>query len=148
LLWIIFNGRATGDVLVSGVLAVLLVSAFCYRYMGYRMKSDLVMLKITGKLIKYFMFLIKEMIAANIQIIGFVLSPKMKIKPCIIRFQPDIKTVSGRVLLDNTITLVPGSVTGEITDQGFSVHALTPDIARAQHGSRFERYIKEMEGSI
>ena len=148
LLWIIFNGRATADVLVSGILAVLLVCVFCYRYLDYRLKSDWVILKNTGKLVQYFILLIKEMIAANIQIIGFVLSPKIRIKPCIIHFQAKIQSVPGRVLLANTITLVPGSVTGEMSDQGYSVHALTPDIARAQYGSVFERYILEMEGNM
>jgi multicomponent Na+:H+ antiporter subunit E len=145
LLWIVFNGRITGDVLVSGVFGTLLVSVFCHRYMGYRMRNDRVMLKKAGKLIRYFLLLIREMIIANIHVIGIVLSPKIKIRPCIIHFQSDIESVFGRVLLANTITLIPGSVTCVLTDEGYIVHALTPEIAKAQQGSAFEKYILEME---
>jgi len=146
LLWIIFNGRLTGDVLICGVLAVLIVYTFCYRYMGYRLRNDRAVLKNTCRLLRYFLLMIKEMFLANIKIIGIVLSPKIKIKPCIIRFRSEVKSVPGRVLLANTITLVPGSVTCELTARGYVVHALTPEIAKAQHGSVFEKYIIEMEG--
>jgi len=146
LLWIIFNGRITGDVLASGIVAVLLVCAFCHRFMGYRIRKEWGILRNSGRFIWYFIVLIKDIIAANIQVIGFILSRKDRIDQCLIRFQPGVKSVPGRVLLASTITLIPGSVTGEMTDDGFTVHALTPEIAKAQQGSKFEKCIREMEG--
>jgi len=145
-LWIIFNGRITIDVLVSGIVAVACVCAFCYKFMGYNIKNEWGVLRNTGRFVRYFLMLIKEIVIANIQVIGFVLSPKNKIEQCLIHFQSGIKSLPGRVLLASTITLVPGSVTGEMTDDGYMVHALTPKIAKAQHGSKFEKWIREMEG--
>jgi len=148
LLWVVFNGRIAVDVMVSGVVITLLISLFCYRHMGYRIKNDLNVIKRLGKLIRYFFLVLVNMFLSVIQIIGFVLSSKKKIKPTIIHFQPDIKSIPGRVMLANTITLIPGSVTGELTDNGYSVHAFTPEIADAQRGSIFEQLIKEMENDI
>jgi len=114
--------------------------------MGYRVKNEWRILKNSGKFAWYFLMAGKDIVAANIQVIGFVLSPKNKIEQCVIRFQSDIKSIPGRVLLASTITIVPGSVTGEMTDDGYTVHALTPIIAKAQQGSKFEKCILEMEG--
>ena len=145
LLWIIFNGRITGDVLISGVLVAFFISVFCCRYLGYRMKIGRPVFKRCFMLFRYLPLLIWEMVKANFQVIGVVLSPKIKIRPCIIHFQPQIKSTLGRVLLANSITVVPGSVTCEMTDKGYSVHALTPQIARAQQYSAFEKLILKME---
>jgi len=144
-LWIVFNGRVQGDVLVSGIIVASLVSVFCYRYMGYRFKQDLFVLRNVARIARYFFIVVVQMFLANIQIVGYVLVHSDKVKPTIIHFQPDVNTVPGRVMLANTITIIPGSVTGEMTNNGFSVHALTPEIAKAQQGSVFERYICEME---
>jgi len=113
--------------------------------MGYRIKNEWGLLKNVDKFVKYFLMMVKDIIIANIQVIGFVLSPRNKIKQCIIHFQSGIKSIPGRVLLANSITLVPGSVTGEMTDEGYTVHALTPEIAKAQQGSKFEKCIREVE---
>jgi len=145
LLWITLNGRATGDVLASGILVVSLVSVFCHRYTGYRARYDLAVLKKAGMILLYFLLLLREMLLANIHVIGIVLSPKIKIRPCIIHFQPKIKSTLGRVFLANSITVVPGSVTCEMTDKGYIVHALTPEIAESVRNSAFEKLIQKME---
>jgi len=145
-LWIILNCRASGDVQASGVLAVLLVFDFCLQYTAYSARNEWVALKVGGMLLQYLLLLLWEMVLANIQVIGIVLSPKIKIRPCIIHFQPKLKSTLGRVLLANSITVVPGSVTAEMTDKGYRVHALTPEIAESVRNSAFEKLIQKMEG--
>ena len=115
-LWIILNGRASVDVQAGGILAVLLVYDFCLRHTAYSARNDWVALKIAAMLLRYLLLLLWEMVIANIQVIGIVLSPKIKIRPCIIHFQPKIKSTLGRVFLANSMTVVPGSVTCEMTD--------------------------------
>ena len=146
LLWIIFNGRVTGDVLVSGALVSLAVYVFCLRFMDYRLRGDRVLLKRVVKLALYMPLLVWEMLKANLQVIGLVLSPAIRIRPCIVYYRPEIKSVFGRVLLANSITLTPGTITGEMTEKSFSVHAITPDMAQGLEGSVFEKRIAEMEG--
>ena len=145
LLWIIFNGRANSDVLASGILAALLVSVFCRRYIGYRTRNDLIALKKSGMLLQYLLLLVWKMILAGIQVIGIVLSPEIKIRPCIINFQPQVKSALGRALLAHSITLIPGSVTAQLTDKACSLHALTPEIAEGMRNSVFEKMIQKME---
>ena len=144
-LWIILNGRTTVDVLVSGVFVIAIVGLFCYKNMGYRIQNEKIALKKAGKLFCYFLLLLKEMIIANVQVLSLVLSPTMKIRPCIIRFQPRINSIPGRVLLANCITLVPGSVTIEMMNEGYIVHAMTTEIAQSVRESSFERMIREIE---
>ena len=145
LLWIIFNGKASGDVLASGVPVALFISYFCRRYVGYGARNYRVALKKGGALLLYLPLLIWKMMLAGIQVIGIVLSPEIKIRPCIINFQPRVESALGRVFLANSITLVPGSVTAQLTDKGCSLHALTPEIAESMRNSVFEKMIQKME---
>lgn len=145
LLWILLNGRVTSDVIVSGIAVAFLVCHFCRKHMGYYWRKDRIMLKRGGKLIRYMLVLIWEMILANIQVIRLVLSPKIEISPCIIHFQPPVKSTFARVLLANSITLTPGTITGIMTDKGYSVHGLTAEMAKSAEDSIFVKLARELE---
>ncbi len=145
LLWILLNGRVTADVIASGIAVAFLACLFCRKYMGYHWQKDRIMMKKAGKLARYTLTLVWEMILANIQVIKLVLSPRINIRPCIIHFQPPIKSTFARVLLANSITLTPGTITGILTDKGYSVHALTPEIAKSVEDSIFIRLARELE---
>ena len=54
-----------------------------------------------------------------------VLHPAMPIKPGIVRVKSVLKTSTGRTALANSITLTPGTLTMDITDEGvFYIHWL------------------------
>lgn len=64
-----------------------------------------------------------------------VLHPRMPIKPGIVKVRSVLKTETGRTALANSITLTPGTLTIEVTDDGvFYIHWLnvkTQDEERA-----------------
>ena len=54
-----------------------------------------------------------------------VLHPRMPIKPGIVKVKSVLKTETGRTALANSITLTPGTLTMEVTDDGvFYIHWL------------------------
>jgi multicomponent Na+:H+ antiporter subunit E len=79
-----------------------------------------------------------------------VLHPAMPIKPGIVRVQSVLKTDTGRTALANSITLTPGTLTMEVTDDGvFYVHwlyvnTLDEEQAAEQILRRFEWYIQRI----
>lgn len=79
-----------------------------------------------------------------------VLHPAMPIKPGIIRIRSVLKTATGRTALANSITLTPGTLTLEVTDDGvFYVHwlnigSLDEEAAARQVLRRFEWYIQRI----
>jgi multicomponent Na+:H+ antiporter subunit E len=57
---------------------------------------------------------------------GISLSNRSKVDPSAVWFKADYDSPFARALLANSITLTPGTITIDITDEGYySVHALT-----------------------
>lgn len=67
-------------------------------------------------IIRYFMVLIKEIIKANIAVAKIVTRPKININPGIIAVPIRCKTDLGITGIANTITLTPGTITVDISD--------------------------------
>ncbi|MCP4047813.1 MAG: Na+/H+ antiporter subunit E [Gammaproteobacteria bacterium] len=79
-----------------------------------------------------------------------VLHPRMPIRPGIVRIKSILKTDTGRSALANCITLTPGTLTIDVTDDGvFYIHWLNvlslEEEEAAQHVlRRFEWYIQRI----
>jgi len=66
---------------------------------------------------------------ANIHVAALALNPKMPIDPKIITFKTKLESDVSWVTLANSITLTPGTVTVDIKDGVFYVHALSKKVA-------------------
>ena len=79
-----------------------------------------------------------------------VLHPRMPINPGIVRVQSILETETGRTVLANSITLTPGTLTMEVTEDGvFYIHwlnvlSLDEEIAAEHVLRRFEWFIKRI----
>jgi multicomponent Na+:H+ antiporter subunit E len=80
-----------------------------------------------GRVLAYVPWLFWQIVLASLQVAYVVLHPRMPIKPTILRFQAELPNAGARVILGNSITLTPGTVTLEILNEEFVVHALTED---------------------
>jgi multicomponent Na+:H+ antiporter subunit E len=58
-------------------------------------------------------------IIANLDVVYRALHPKMPIKPGIVKIKTNLKTESGITALANSITLTPGTLTVDLTDDGY-----------------------------
>jgi multicomponent Na+:H+ antiporter subunit E len=83
---------------------------------------------IIPRLIVYLFWLVGEIIKSGFHVAYIVLHPKMPIEPMIVRFTSKQPNVLARVILGNSITLTPGTLTLEIDGSHFTVHALARDI--------------------
>jgi multicomponent Na+:H+ antiporter subunit E len=92
----------------------------------------------------YFLWL---MLKANLDVLYRVLHPRLPIKPGIVKVRTTLKTQSGRTALANSITLTPGTMTVDITDDGYLyihwiwVHDTDLEKATAQIVAPFERIL-------
>jgi len=99
----------------------------------------------------YFFVFIKEMIKANLDVVKIVLSPKLKMTPGIIAYKMDVKTDAGITLLANSITLTPGTLSVDISEdrKTLYIHALhIEDAAELEQSIRdsLEKHTKEILG--
>jgi multicomponent Na+:H+ antiporter subunit E len=93
----------------------------------------------------YVWFLLKEIVKANIQVALIVLNPRLPISPAFLHYRPRLRTAWGRVLMGNSITLTPGTLTVELEDGEYLIHTLTRNAAHALPGWAAEGRIAELE---
>lgn len=77
-----------------------------------------------GGLLGYIPWLLLEIVLASLQVAYVVLHPRMPIKPLLLKFTARLPNIGAKVMLANSITLTPGTITIEIRDDEFLVHAL------------------------
>lgn len=70
----------------------------------------------------YLLILFKEMILANLDVAYRVLHPKMPIKPGIVEVKPGIDSDMGKLVLANSITLTPGTLSMDYIDDSLFIH--------------------------
>lgn len=76
------------------------------------------------RLFYYIPWLIWQIVVASLQVAYAVMRPKMPINPSMIHFKTKLPNTAARVILGNSITLTPGTITVQIVDDMFMVHAL------------------------
>ena len=150
LFWIILNASLAPDVLVIGV-AVALVITFLFRD-GLALFSELrTTPRAIGTAVLYLFHFIRELVRANLRLAKIVLSPDLPINPGIVKVRTRLKSRMGRLLLANSITLTPGTLTVELDGEWLYVHWVTVestdiDAATTSIVSGFERYLEVMYG--
>ena len=66
-------------------------------------------------------------------------------EPVIVRVHTDLKSETARVILANSITLTPGTITVSMTDNDLLVHCLDKSLSEGMEDSVFVRLLKKME---
>ncbi len=79
------------------------------------------------QLIGYSLWLVTRIPPAGLTIARIVLDPRLTPRPGVVRFRTGLESPVARSLLANSITLVPGTMTLNVIDDEFVVHAFTPD---------------------
>lgn len=89
-------------------------------------------------------------IIANLDVVYRVVHPDMPIKPGIVKVKTILKNPAGRAMLANSITLTPGTLTVDITDDDYLyihwINVKSDDIEQATRHivSRFERVLRRI----
>ena len=148
LLWLIFNGRVTLEICLFGVVVTGLVYAFCVAVLGYHPRNERrLVLGLLGWYLQYGATLVWEIVKANVQTMKVILSPKAAYRPAVVRLQVPLEEASSRVLLSNSITLTPGTVTIRQHEEEFLVLCLDKDGGEAIPDWNLVRILKKLEGS-
>ncbi|MGV8996195.1 MAG: Na+/H+ antiporter subunit E [Parvibaculaceae bacterium] len=123
--WLVLSGHYTPFLLAMGALSV----ALCV-FIAHRMNlidAEAVPTQLRLSIFVYWFWLLVEIIKANIQVAGLILRSKSAFAQQLVLVPTSQKTDMGRVIFANSITLTPGTVTVEIADHAFLVHAITAD---------------------
>ena len=144
-LWVVLNGRWTTEIGVFGLVFAALAYAFTWKYMGYSPKVDFALCMRVPSAVRYGVNLIVEIINANLTVSKMILKADFMPEPQLVQFDVDLKKNRHLVTLANSITLTPGTITVDLNENHFLVHALDASFVDGLDDGGFVQQLMDME---
>lgn len=141
-LWLFLSGHYDPLLISLGVASVALAVLIALRMDVVDHEGHPSNLTIAA--VAFFPWLMWEMVKSNIDVARRVLSPSLPISPRVIEVRASQRTIAGRVIYANSITLTPGTVTIDLEDDVLRVHALTAESAASLAEGKMDRRVSEM----
>lgn len=145
LLWLILNGRVTLEVCLFGVVITAAIYAFCVSALGYQPREERRLVKRLGSYALYALLLVWEIIKANWAVMKVIWSRHPSYQPAIVRVHAPLREPLSRMLLSNSITLTPGTVTVRQEGEDYLVLCLDKSGADSIPGWSLTRLLQKME---
>ncbi|MDO5408911.1 MAG: Na+/H+ antiporter subunit E [Lachnospiraceae bacterium] len=145
LVWLILNGRITAEICILGVLISGALFFFICRFMDYSLKKEWMLFRLIPLFLQYFRVLIKEIVKANMCVLRLITSPELQPEPTMVYFDTKFNTELAKVILANSITLTPGTITVLVEENHFCVHCLDKELAEGMEESVFVQLLEKME---
>jgi len=127
-LWLGLSGHMTPMMLSLGIASTLLTV-----YIAHRMDvvdHETYPAHMTPLLVRFWIFLAREIVLANIDVIKRIFKPGKNISPQLFELPVTQKTDLSRVIYANSITLTPGTVSVNLNKDSVTVHALSKEATR------------------
>ncbi|MEN8122332.1 MAG: Na+/H+ antiporter subunit E [Bacteroidota bacterium] len=150
IVWVLLNNTFQLSILIPGAIIAVLISLLVCR------RCDVFSeMKFTPKAIAYtFIYLVVffiDLIKSNMDVTRRVLSPSLPINPGIVEVKTTLKSKFARMLLANSITLTPGTLTIEVKDESFFIHWIDVEDDKIESASKkivekFEKYLEVIYG--
>ena len=160
--WMVLSGRTETKFIVYGLLTAAVTTWVTYPLLLVPNKDGSKRYFVFGvsipKFIMYFFWLMWQLVLANIDVLLATTAQELDIDPKVVRFYFRADNPMASVVLANSITLTPGTVTINVTDDGlYEIHALTRGAAAgvldgsmqkkvaASYGEKFDFAVAEGE---
>lgn len=146
--WVILNGRITMEICILGILVSAAVFAFLCRFLDYSVKKELLLFRLFPLFVRYLWVLVEEIVKANVCVLKIILSPELQPEPAVVYFDTRLKSGIARVMLADSITLTPGTITVSLEGNHYCVHCLDRELAQGLEDSVFVELLEEMENKV
>jgi multicomponent Na+:H+ antiporter subunit E len=140
--WLLWSGFFKPLLLALGVLSCAIVLVVAHRM--HLFDTDIFALRFTARLLRFWVWLGREIVRSSLEVTRIVLNPKLPIKPTVVEFDSQCEHPVDRVILGNSITLTPGTLTLSLDGQHFTVHSLTEEGARDIAGGEMDRRVSKL----
>lgn len=143
LFWLILSGHFSILLLSFGVVSVLLVVWFLRRM--DRADREPNTLYPTPSLLAYVGWLLWQVVKANVDLARRIWHPKLPIDPNWSRLDIDMRSPLQKTLYANSITLTPGTLTTDVNEDHFMIHALSHEGMEDLRRGEMERRIRKLD---
>jgi multicomponent Na+:H+ antiporter subunit E len=147
--WPFVDGKIDIQVTVAGLIASAIVAVLFHEILPKEHRVFISPVRVFWLLVYlpvFFYYIMK----ANLDVVYRALHPRMPIRPGIVKIKTSLKTASGITALANSITLTPGTLTVDLTDDGFLyihwIYVKSDDIEEATKliSQKFEWFLKKI----
>ena len=139
--WLLMSGYYTPLILSLGVISCLLCVYLTIK--GKFLDNETLPIYFFPRLIQYTLWLIKEILKSNITTAKVIIMKSEE--PELFSVKASQKTNEGKVTYANSITLTPGTVTTQIKNDIFEVHALTKDFGDDVRSNEMDKMVTWLE---
>jgi len=147
ILWIVFNGRLTLEIVLIGIVVSLLMTLLTCKMTGMKFRDAMFGRRGAFRYAPYLFRLLGEIAVCSLRVIVLVLRPKCEVKPKLFYFEPAIESEGVRVMLANSITLTPGTLTVGLKGGRFHVHALDASFSDGIETSELVRALERIDAA-
>lgn len=149
--WILLSGKMDIKFLIYGLLTAVISAWICVPLLlmpnADGTKKYFIFDVPLGKYAMYWLWLLNEVRKANIDVVKAVVRSEMEINPQLSKFRIKFDNPMAYTTLANSITLTPGTVTLNVTEDGlFEVHALNDGFAAGLLEGGMQEKIAELFG--
>lgn len=149
-IWLLFNNYYAFDVyfleiVLFGLLVCSLVYLFIIKFTPISFKRDIKFCKKIPWIFLYFIVLLKEVMVSNFKVLAVILNPKDRPNPEIVTINVDLKSHFTRMLIANSITLTPGTITISLQRDKIIVHCLKRKYIEGFEDSTLVRIARKIE---
>jgi len=147
--WPFVDGRFDMQVVIAGVIASALAALLFHDILPKEHHVFISPIRVFWVL-AYIPVFFYYVIRANLDVVYRALHPAMPIHPGIVKIKTNLKTDSAITALANSITLTPGTLTVDLTDDGYLyvhwINVKSDDVVQATEmiAHRFEWFIKKI----
>ncbi|MBN2657481.1 MAG: Na+/H+ antiporter subunit E [Spirochaetales bacterium] len=117
-MWIAMTLSLDTEELIAGLALSLMMAVISTKYFAPRSRGMIN----PFKALKYLAVLMVNLYKSNVDIARRVLDPKLPINPGIVKISTKLESPFRKLILANSITLTPGTVTLDVDGQDLYVH--------------------------
>jgi len=149
IIWMLLTWQLDVQVIIAGLIVSVIVALLFHEILPKEYRVFISPVRVFWALL-YLPVFFYYVFKANLDVVYRALHPKMPIKPGIVKIKTILKTESGITALANSITLTPGTLTVDLTDDGFLyihwINVKSDDVEQATEliARRFEWFLQKI----
>ncbi len=141
--WLLWSGIYKPIIFGLGVFSVAITAYLAVRMNFFEHTGGLQHMAL--RLPLYWAWLLKEIIKSSIEVARIVLSPSLPIKPQVVQITSEKDKELPQVILGNSITLSPGTITIDIDGSEILVHCINDATADDLKSGELMKRVDQLE---
>lgn len=144
--WLVLNGRLTWEIAALGAAVTALALLFLFKCCDWSWRKEGGLYRCAPRVIAYFGVLIWEIVKANLTMARVIYRGKPS--PVVRTVHTQLGSRLARMVLANSITLTPGTITLSCRGDELTVHCLTAEMAQGLDNTAFEIRLRKIEEAL